>query len=244
VPRNLDRPVLRRIKASIQAVRIEVTEKRQAVSLPASYRPWLSVGRSAGMPTADAPRACRLQTTTPMEQYTCVRAAWTQCESELRGYLARRLADPALADDLAQDVFVKAMREGERFCRLDNPRAWLFQVARNAVVDHFRLRKNTVPVETDLPAIDEPAAPVDALSGCIARVLGELPAEDADVIRRCDLEGMRLKDYAATEGLKIPTVKSRLQRARRRMRDHMTLACQVQFDEGGRVCCHVPRSGN
>jgi RNA polymerase sigma-70 factor, ECF subfamily len=53
---------------------------------------------------------------------------------------------------------------------------------------------------------------------------------------------MRLHDYAKARGLKLPTVKSRLQRARRRLREHMTGACQVQFDDSG-VCCHVPRPG-
>jgi RNA polymerase sigma-70 factor (ECF subfamily) len=37
-----------------------------------------------------------------------------------------------------QDVFLKALRAGQNFCMLDNPRAWLFQVARNALVDRLR----------------------------------------------------------------------------------------------------------
>jgi RNA polymerase sigma-70 factor (ECF subfamily) len=178
-----------------------------------------------------------------MEQYSCVRAAWDRCAPELRGFLRHRLADPALADDLAQDVFVKAMHEGERFCRLDDPRAWLFQVARNALVDHLRRRKATVPVTEDLAIEPELVVPVDTLAECLTRVLGELSPDESDVIRRCDLEGVRLRDYAEAQGLKLPTVKSRLQRARRRMREHMTGACQVQFDDSGRVCCHVPRPG-
>ena len=48
------------------------------------------------------------------------------------------LSDGDAADDVLQDVFVKAMRQGQGFCSLDNPRAWLFQVARNALVDRAR----------------------------------------------------------------------------------------------------------
>ena len=48
----------------------------------------------------------------------CVAAAWQAHESELRGYLKHRLPDSHAAEDLLQDVFVKAMRQGEGFCSL------------------------------------------------------------------------------------------------------------------------------
>jgi RNA polymerase sigma-70 factor, ECF subfamily len=59
-------------------------------------------------------------------------ARGTNTTNELKGYLIR-LADPPLAEDLLQEVFIKAMREGEKFCAFGNPRAWLFQVARNTL---------------------------------------------------------------------------------------------------------------
>ena len=67
--------------------------------------------------------------------FECVLNAWRDHESELQRYLTRRVSDKHLADDLLQDVFVKALRQGQGFCTLDNPRAWLFQVARNTLVD-------------------------------------------------------------------------------------------------------------
>ena len=57
--------------------------------------------------------------------FTCVAQAWQVHESELRGYLRHRMVDRDAADDMLQDVFVKAMRQGQGFCDLDNPRAWL-----------------------------------------------------------------------------------------------------------------------
>jgi RNA polymerase sigma-70 factor (ECF subfamily) len=72
-------------------------------------------------------------------------------------------------------------------------------------------------------------------------VLGELSAEDRDAITCCDIEGMTQKDYAARIGLGIPAAKSRVQRARARLKARLTEACQVTFDESGDVCCFVPR---
>lgn len=177
--------------------------------------------------------------------FGCIAAAWQAHEGELRGYLVHRLADSASAEDLLQDVFLKAMRQGRGFCTLDNPRAWLFQVTRNALVDRVRTahtHESLTPELADtLPAPELSQAPVDALAGCLARTLAELPTTDAAILRACDLEGQTQRAFAEHHGLSLPAAKARLLRARQRLRERMTTACQVQLDENGRVAGHVPR---
>jgi len=178
--------------------------------------------------------------------FACIAAAWESHEGELRGYLRHRLADADAADDLLQDVFVKAMRQGQGFCNLDNPRAWLFQVARNALVDRVRTAHPTDALPADLEELaspeQEPLAPIDALTGCMERVLGELPGQDAEILRACDLGSQTQRDFAQSHGLSLPAVKSRLLRARQRLRDRLTSACQVRFDADGTIGGHVPRA--
>lgn len=172
----------------------------------------------------------------------CILEAWRSHEPELHGFLARRVPDPQLADDLLQDVFLKALKQGRDFCGIAQPRAWLFRVARNAMIDHARLARPEVSLPEDLEhEAAEEAPPVDRLAGCLARVLGELPAEDAEILRACDLEGMRQKDFAQSRRLSLPAAKSRLLRARARLRATLAANCRVGFDESGRVCCHRPR---
>jgi RNA polymerase sigma-70 factor (ECF subfamily) len=179
------------------------------------------------------------------ERFACVAAAWQAHEGELRGYLQHRLADAHAADDLLQDVFVKAMRQGQGFCTLDNPRAWLFQVARNAVVDRLRTAHAHEPLSDELvestPLNAEPMAPIDALAECVVRTLGELAPEDAAIVRACDLEGQTQRAYAQAHGLSLPAAKSRLLRARQCLRDRLTQVCQVRFEYDGSVCCHAGR---
>jgi RNA polymerase sigma-70 factor, ECF subfamily len=173
--------------------------------------------------------------------FPCLVRAWQAHEAELRNYLVHRLGDRHAAEDLLQDVFVKAMRQGQAFCGLDNSRAWLFQVARNALVDHHRLARDWDAVPEEIPEAEPELAPVDALSACVGRVLLELPPADRDIIQQCDLEGVKQQDYAEARGLSLPAAKSRLLRARQRMRDTLTRNCQVRFDEAGRVDSHIPR---
>lgn len=152
-----------------------------------------------------------------------------------------RLGNPADADDLLQDLFLKAIRQGERFCSVDNARAWLFTVARNAIADRLRVERPRVALPDDLAAPQDSTPAIDDLSACLPRALGEMSADDRDVITRCDLGDMTLEAYATLHGLSVPGAKSRIQRARKRLRAHLTTACQVRLDAAGRVCCFVPR---
>lgn len=174
----------------------------------------------------------------------CLTTAWTAHESELRGWLLRRVGNAALADDLLQDLFLKALRQGERFCAVENARAWLFEVARNTLADHLRVARNMVELPDDLVAPTDDTDAIDALSACLPRVLSELSADDREAITQCDLQGMSQADFARTKGVSLSAAKSRVQRARVRLRAQMSVVCQVQMDDGGRVSNFVPRCLN
>ncbi|MBU1223543.1 MAG: RNA polymerase sigma factor SigZ [Gammaproteobacteria bacterium] len=167
--------------------------------------------------------------------------AWDRHEAELRGWLRGRLGNAHDAEDMLQDLFLKALRQDRKFCEIANGRAWLFEVARNAVADRMRLKKEQVELPDDLVAEHEEPAAVESLAACLPRALSELPEEDREAITRCDLEGMTQEDYARLKGLTLPGAKSRVQRARKRLREHLTEACQVKFDAAGKACCFVPR---
>ena len=172
---------------------------------------------------------------------SCLLAAWQDHGTELRAWLRRRMADREEAEDLTQDVFLRALRQGARFCEVRNRRAWLFEVARNALADRLRLTRNLVELPEDLPELREEPPPVDALAEYLPRALAALSPAEREAITHCDLEGMNQADFARLKGLSLPGAKSRVQRARRRLREHLATACQVRFDESGRVCCFVPR---
>ena len=171
----------------------------------------------------------------------CLMNAWHENEAELRGWLRHRLGNPVDADDMLQDLFIKAMRQGERFCAIGNARAWLFEVARNALADRLRLTRDTIELPADLTKEVEEVAPVDSLVACLPRVLSELSPEDREAITLCDLEGLPQDEFARRKGLSLPGAKSRVQRARRRLREQLSQACQVRLDAAGQVSDFVPR---
>jgi len=141
-----------------------------------------------------------------------------------------------------QEVFLRALRQSNGLCGIDDRRAWLFHAARNLLIDRLRLSKEQVPLPDDLPSDEQVALePVDNLAQCLPRALAELSSQDREAITQCDIEGMTQQDYAARLGISLPAAKSRVQRARQRLKSHLTEACQVRFDASGQVCCFVPR---
>jgi RNA polymerase sigma-70 factor (ECF subfamily) len=90
----------------------------------------------------------------------------------VRGFLLRLAGDPALADDLTQETFVRVHRARGAFEPSAAALPWLYAIARNALVDHRRREKTRRAVSASLPtgtgtgtgdgAIPEPAASLDA----------------------------------------------------------------------------------
>lgn len=171
----------------------------------------------------------------------CLMIAWEQNERELRGWLIKQLVNRDDADDLMQELFLKALRHETRFCDMENARAWLFTVARNALTDRARLSKTQIELPDELAVAEFETPAVEMLSQCLPRALSEMSAEDAEAISLCDIEGMNQEAFAQAKGLSLPGAKSRIQRARKRLRSHLETACRVRFDDAGKVCCFVPR---
>jgi len=171
----------------------------------------------------------------------CILSAWESHEQELRAFLLARIADPYDADDVLQELFLKLVLQGHAFCEVRNPRAWLFSVARNFLTDRFRTAKAFVDLDSDIPLERDEKPPIAELESCLLRNLAHLSEDDRSVIQRCDLQGQLQERYAKQYGLTLSAVKSRLLRARQRLRSEIVENCQVRFDENGQVCCHVPR---
>ncbi|MDO6462482.1 sigma-70 family RNA polymerase sigma factor [Granulosicoccaceae sp. 1_MG-2023] len=170
----------------------------------------------------------------------CLIRAIRQHEDELSAFLRQRTGDAAIANDLLQDVFLRAISQGEKFCAIEDPRAWLFRVARNVMIDYKRRPQPLTGVLDELPQAlsDTPAEPeaVDLLTDCLRRNLARISDDDREIIEFCDLANQTVKSYAQSRSITLSAAKARLLRARRRLRRSLVEHCAVCFDEQGKVC--------
>jgi RNA polymerase sigma-70 factor (ECF subfamily) len=133
-------------------------------------------------------------------------------------HLERMTHDRETAEDLAQETFIKALRDPAQLASVENVRAWLFRVATHTAYDEFRRqrRRETTPL-TDLHAntlLAEHSESTFAEAEPIRAALDRMPDHYRVPLLMQGYAGYPLGDIASVLGWKEGTVKSRLHRAR------------------------------
>lgn len=140
----------------------------------------------------------------------------------------RRTADWAAAEDLMSIVFLEAWRRREKRLAPGMVRAWLFGIATFVVRNRRRTQRRyrralaRLPRETETPDFAEDVESRLADQSRMAVVLEHLrtlPARDQDLLALCVWSGLSYEEAAVGLGIPIGTVRSRLSRARRRLRE-------------------------
>ncbi|WP_308425870.1 RNA polymerase sigma factor [Nonomuraea cavernae] len=126
------------------------------------------------------------------------------------GFLLRRTRDPHLAEDLAQETFVKATRALLGW-RGENAAAWLLAIARNVLLDHVR-RSRHEPALPDPDELGVPPLHVEALD--VHDVLDRLPERHRRLLTLVYLDGFSMVEVAAMTGRSHSTIKTAVWRAR------------------------------
>jgi RNA polymerase sigma-70 factor (ECF subfamily) len=146
--------------------------------------------------------------------------------------LCLRMLGGASADDATQEAFISAYRHLARF-RGGSFKAWLFRIASNACYDEMRRKRARPAVSLDRPAGDdertfdvpsddrsmEEEAENAELREVLQAALLRLPDEQRLVIVLCDVQGMDYAEIAEVTATSLGTVKSRISRARSRLRE-------------------------
>lgn len=161
-------------------------------------------------------------------------AVYDRFAAELQAFLRRRVADPATADDLMQSVWLKVHERLAGLREADKVAPWLFQIARHALVDHQRRLRPTEALPPEIVP-EETEAELPDLRPAIVRFLDVLPAEDREALRLTEFEGLTQRELAERLGLSLSGAKSRVQRARAKLREQLEQCCRFEFDRRGNI---------
>jgi len=173
-------------------------------------------------------------------------AIWRQVHDGLRAFVAKRVANEAEVEDILQEVFLRMHRKLDS---LKDPRrivSWLFQITRNAIIDHYRkpARRREVPagLSADLDAHHPASVPPatgeltdsgrlrTGLAGCLQPMIERLPADYRQAVTLVELEGLTQQAAAKRLNLSVSGTKSRVQRGRRQLKDMLEACCEIQLD--------------
>jgi len=159
----------------------------------------------------------------------------TRHEKGMYGFALRMVGDSMLAEEVAQEAFLRIIQSAPRYRAKASFRNYVYRIVRNLCVDHLRRRPREPrppDLEAGLPGTTEgipdgnpgPEHHVGAaqLRSAIRRALFTLPADQREAFLLKEVKGMKLQDVAAITGANLNTVKSRLRYALIRLREHLS----------------------
>jgi RNA polymerase sigma-70 factor (ECF subfamily) len=167
---------------------------------------------------------------------------WAEVHDALRRFIAKRVTNQAAVEDILQDVFVRVHRQLDRLKDPDRMVSWLYQIARNAIVDYYRSseRRREIPVglagdlddrgPASVPSTDESGQLRTELAACLRPMLNRLSNDYRDAVTLVELEGFTQQAAAERLGLTLSGMKSRVQRGRKQLKQMLDQCCLIQLD--------------
>lgn len=194
-------------------------------------------------------RYARLLLRSKMTQDTTIPSSeteriWHRLGRRVRRLVAARVRSAADVDDLVQTVFLRVHQKRGDLLDSDRLESWVFQIARNAVADHYRGRRTESLDEATVVASDRE---VDAdncntvVAGWLPDLVERLPDDQRRATALYEFEGIPQQTIADRESISLSGAKSRIQRGRRKLAEMLQDCCRFQFDARGNVLDCEPR---
>lgn len=174
--------------------------------------------------------------TTTQQMTPSVEMIWNQLRGRLLAFINGRVQTPAVAEDLLQDVFLKIHRS---IHTLDNParlESWVYQIARNVLVDYYRKDRPGELLPDDLHVDDGADSQIQQrLSDSLHYMTLLLPEKYREAVVLSDFQHVPQIEAAERLGLSYSAYKSRVQRGRQMLREMWLQCCHFEFDRRGTI---------
>ena len=182
-------------------------------------------------------------------------AVWAELHASIRGFVARRVRQQADVDDVVQRVFLQVHRALPTLRETDKLHAWVYQTTRRAIADFYRTPSQNRELATGTvedianevavsDSLDDDEAATRELSTCLKPLMSGLTAADQEALQIVEFDGVTQVEAAARLGLSVSGMKSRVQRARSRLRSALHDCCRIAVDRRGGVISYEGKRGS
>lgn len=154
-------------------------------------------------------------------------------------FLEKRVESPAVAEEILQAAFVKAMEKGAQIREGERAVAWFYRLLRHALIDHYRHRSVEKRAQDSMRSELSEAHDAeleDTICQCVKGLIKTLKPEYARILSEVDLEDKSLATVAAEGGLTVNNATVRLHRARQALKRQLQQSCGTCADHGCLNC--------
>lgn len=161
---------------------------------------------------------------------------WNDFNKELLGFIKSRVSSSDEAEDILQEVFIKIHNKIDQLKNKAKLTSWVYQITRNTIIDYYRKSKPQLTELKDVLAEEEEGeiVPKD-FSRCLRPFIENLSADDQQLLINTTFNGVSQKEYAQAHNMPYSTVKSRLQRARQKVKNAFVECCAIEADAYGNI---------
>lgn len=176
----------------------------------------------------------------------CTHCVWEQFSQQLKNFILKRVNDRQDAEDILQDVFLKihlnihSLKDEERLL------PWLYQITRNTVIDHYRIRRpiNSPLDEEIIPDWSPEPLAADEIANGLKDFIAELPEKYHHALMMTEFHNLSQKELADQLSISISGAKSRVQRGRALLKQNLEDCCKFEFDRYGHLIDYTPKNDN
>lgn len=159
---------------------------------------------------------------------------WEQFYNILKRFVLKQVLHEDVAEDILQDVFIKIHSHINTLKDENKLQSWIFQITRNTIADYYRSLKseeglsNTIEVTED--SSNEDANEIDQ---CVETLLDYLPENYRKALYLTEYQGLTQKQLAKKFKITLSGAKSRVQRARKKLKNMLLECCHDQLGKKG-----------
>ncbi|HMD38565.1 MAG TPA: RNA polymerase sigma factor [Candidatus Acidoferrum sp.] len=138
----------------------------------------------------------------------------------LYNFYAKLTGDRTLSEDLVQEVFLRILKYRQSYQPGTPFRAWIYQIARNARVDHYRKTPKHITYEPEMspPVMPKDAAQESEEAALLHRAMMQMPEEKREILILSRFQELKYEEIARLLGCELGTVKTRIHRAIQELR--------------------------
>ncbi len=177
---------------------------------------------------------------------TTTEQVWQAFHAPLYQFIRRRVANEVTAEDLLQEVFLKIHQHGDSLREVKRLESWIYQITRNLIIDHYRSHRQPMTSLDTREALDLPDElpdddVVSELLPCVRAMVLALPKQDRQALILTEYQGLTQKELGERLGLSFSGAKSRVQRAREKLKQQLLACCHFELDRRGHILDYQPR---
>jgi len=166
---------------------------------------------------------------------------WIQFNQELYNFIVSRVKDRDTAKDILQDSFIKIQKNIIHLKDEKSIKFWIYKITSNSIIDHFRSKKHHYEISEHLPFDEEKYEKNSQLANCILPFIKCLPEIYREALLLTEFQNYSQIDLAEQLGISYSGAKSRVQRAKVKLRELFEQCCNITADQYGNIIDYYPK---